>query len=277
LISHTDTQLELSIIARFFENQIPRYIFLVIDNEPLAQQLILNIGKELKGRGKEIGHLKLEENEISIYSQIERFLSGSPCNGLLLSGMDLLICKNSQEKLSKLNKARDAFEKFLLPIAFIVNNDSLKKIIRIASDFYQMRDLPDFHFTGTVEEKKEIIEIDDSITELYPDEDLKIELLEEQLLVLGKGQDLNEDSLNYTVIPLLKIYVNRRNSKRAVEIYNRYIKGRENQVKDKVTLGDYHSFRKNKATDGHGRTRGKNKSRNMKHEIAVREIRNKSK
>jgi hypothetical protein len=233
-----DTQEEFSIIYRFFENQIPKYIFLVIDSEPLAQQLILNIRNELKGRGKEIGHLKLEENGISIYSQIERFLSETPCNGLLLSGMDLLIYKNSQETLSKFNRARDAFEKFQLPMAFIVNNDSLKKIIRIASDFYQMRDLPDFHFTGAGEEEEE------SFTALYPDEDLKIDLLEEHLLWLEKGKGLNEDSLNYTVIPLLKIYVNRRNFKRAEEIFDRYIRGREKQVKDKVVLGEYHSSQK---------------------------------
>ncbi|HLP59312.1 MAG TPA: hypothetical protein VK186_10805 [Candidatus Deferrimicrobium sp.] len=240
----TDSQQEFSIIYRFFENQISRYIFLVIDNELLVHQLILNIRNELKGRNKEICHLKLEENEISIYSQIGRFLSENPCNGLLLSGMNLLINRNAQETLSKLNRARDAFEKFRLPIAFIVNNDSLKKIIRIASDFYQMRDLPDFHFTGTGEEDESVSYGEESFTALYPDEDLKIDILEEHLLWLEKEKGLNEDSLNHTVIPLLRIYVNRRNSKRAQEIYERYIRGRENQVKDKVALGEYHSSKK---------------------------------
>ncbi|UCH95616.1 MAG: tetratricopeptide repeat protein [Candidatus Aminicenantes bacterium] len=240
--SPTDSQQELSIIYRFFETRIARYIFLVIDNEPLARQLIRRIQLELNGQGKEIGHLKLKENENSIYSQVEHFLAETQCNGLLVSDLDLLIYKNSRETLSKLNKARDAFEKFQLPIGFIVNHDNLKKIIRSASDFYQMRDLPDFHFTGSVEEEKTFLDIDDSTLELYPDENLKIDFLEEQLRLREKEQKQDEHSLNHIIIPLLKIYANKRYSRKAKDLYDRYIKDRENLVKDKVVLGDYHSL-----------------------------------
>jgi hypothetical protein len=242
LNSQTDPQQELSIIYRFFETRIARYIFLVIDNEPLARQLIRRIQLELNVQGKEIGHLKLKENENSIYSQVEHFLAENQYNGLLVSDMDLLIYKNSRETLSKLNKSRDAFERFKLPIGFIVNHDNLKKITRIASDFYQMRDLPDFHFTGSVEEEKTFLDIDYSTLELYPDEDLKIGFLEEQLRLREKEQKQDEHSLNHIIIPLLKIYANKRYSRKAQDLYDRYIKNRENQVKDKVTLGDYHSL-----------------------------------
>jgi tetratricopeptide (TPR) repeat protein len=244
LISQTDTQQELSIIYRFFEARVARYIFLVIENEPLTRQLIRSIRIELKGRGKEIGHLKLRENENSIYNQVERFLSEYPCNGLLVSDLDLLIYKNSQDILSKLNKSRDAFEKFQLPIGFIVNHDNLKKIIKNASDFYQMRDLPDFHFTGTVEEVKTFLDIDDSTLELYPDEDLKIEIFEEHLQLRDKDQKQKKHSLDHIIVPLLKMYINKRYSRKAEDLYDRYIKTRENQVKDRITLGDYHSLHK---------------------------------
>lgn len=240
--SQNDSQRELSIIYRFFETQTARYIILVIDNEPLGRLLIRRIQLQLKVVGKEIGHLKLKENENSIYNQVEHFLTENRYNGLLVSDLDLLIYKNARDTLSGLNKARDAFEGFQLPIGFIVNQDNLKKIIRSASDFYQMRDLPDFHFTGALEAEKTFLDIDDSTHELYPDENLKIEFLEEQLRLREKEQNQDEHTLNYIIIPLLKIYASKKYSGKATDIYNRYIIDRENLVRDKVALGDYYSL-----------------------------------
>jgi len=238
----TDSHQEFTILYRFFKTTIDRYIFLVIDNDPLARQLIRRIQLKLKASGKEIGHLELGENEPSVYNQVEHFLSANRCNGLLISELDLLIYKNPQETLPLLNKARDAFEKFRIPIGFIVNQDNLKKIIRFASDFYQMRDLPDFHFPGTAEVRNTLLDIDDSALELFPDEDLKAHILEEQLRLRNNKQSRDDHLLNHIVIPLLKIYVNKRYSRKAKELYYKFIKDNENQVKDKLVLGDYHSL-----------------------------------
>ena len=231
---------ELKQIARFFEHSIPKYIFLVIDDERLARMLIDRIRSELKARAREIGYLKLAGQDTAVFRRVERFLAGNRCDGLIVSGLNGPVYRDPVTTLSQLNKARDAFERFSLPMAFIVNRDTLKKIIQSASDFYQLRDLPDFHFAGTVEEERMMIDIPASMIDTTPDAGLKAGLLEGQLRLREKEGEIDDGVLNSLVIPLLTIYTDQDDMRKAGEIYDKYVRGREDRIKDIAGLGAFH-------------------------------------
>lgn len=147
-MSQTDTELALKLVNRFFELKISRYVFLVIDDQRILKDLIAVIQNQLGKKKKEILLLELSMEKSSIYSQVKAFLDKNKCDGLIITKIDELFSRYPDESLFYLNMSRDGFEDFPLPIALVANKASLKKIINGASDFYQLRDLPEFHFEG---------------------------------------------------------------------------------------------------------------------------------
>ena len=237
----TNPNQELKKIYRFFKNQVAKYILLVVDDQRIFNYLIIQAQVELKKHGKEILHLKLKEDNFSIFHQVEEFLAGNRCNGLIVSNVNTLIYRNEKETIEKLNRSRDAFEKFRIPVIFVLNNDNLKKIINGAADFYQLRDLPDFHFEGTIIEDREILDINIPQVESYADSDLKAELLEEQLRIIDKKKKIDKHSLNNIVMPLLNIYITNSDYNNMKTLFDRYVKGKENLTTHKMLIGDYYA------------------------------------
>jgi len=242
-MSQVDTELDLKQIYRFFERKVSRYIFLVIDDQRILKDFIAGIQNRSGKKKKKVAVLDLNEENPSVYFQVKEFLDKDKCDGLIITGLNSLIYKYSHETIHLLNKSRDGFEDFSIPMAFVVNKANLKKIINGASDFYQLRDLPDFHFEGaaskTGEMNRDFLNI--SVPQPYDFEDssLKAQLLEEQLEKARKNQRINDDALNDIVVPLLSIYIGRSYYKEAEALYDCYLKGRESKIKDKQVFLDY--------------------------------------
>lgn len=144
-----DTELDLKLVNRFFELKISRYIFLVIDDQRILKDLIAVIQNQL--RKEEILVLELDMEKSSIYSQVKEFFDKNKGDGLIITKIDELLSRYPDESLFYLNMSRDGFEDFPLPIALVVNEASFKKNINGTSDFYQIRDLPEFHFEGVAQ------------------------------------------------------------------------------------------------------------------------------
>lgn len=227
-------------IVRFFDRDVSRYIFLVSDDERILNYLIIKIQVDLRGKKKRIRKLELTEKEPSVYRQVKNFVAGKKSDGLIVTGLNPLIYKYNHECLDLLNKSRDAFKKFGLPIAFIVNTDILSKVINGASDFYQLRDLPDFHIEGPGIQERDLVNIPSRYWGQIPDSDLKAGLLEEQLEILKKEQTIDRGLLNSIVVPLLEIYIAGSHTKKMKALFNDYLKGNEAKIKNRKVLHDYY-------------------------------------
>jgi len=119
-VKPTNPNQELKKIYRFFKNQVSKYIFLVVDDQRILNYLIIQAQVELK-------------------KQVEEFLAGNLCNGLIVSNVNTLIYRYEKETTEKLNRSRDTFEKFRIPVIFVLNNDNLKNIIAgMAISFNQL-------------------------------------------------------------------------------------------------------------------------------------------
>lgn len=231
---------DLKKIVRFFDRNVSRYIFLVIDDERILNYLIITIQVDLRGKKKRIRKLELTEKEPSVYRQVKNFVAGKKSDGLIVTGLNPLIYKYNHECLDLLNKSRDAFKKFGLPIAFIVNTDNLSKIINGASDFYQLRDLPDFHFKSLATPVSIFANMPFQYRDKMADSDLKAVLLEVQLEILKKKQTLDKDLLNSIVVPLLEIYIAGSHYEKMKTLFNDYLKGNEDKIKNRKVLQDYY-------------------------------------
>lgn len=233
--------IDLKKIVRFFDQGVSRYIFLVIDDELTLSFLIKEILVNFIRKKKRIRILELTENERSVYRQVETFAAGEKSDGLIVTGLNLLIYKYTHECLDLLNKSRDAFKKFGLPIVFIVNTDNLSRIVNGASDFYQLRDLPDFHFKAPAgPERKEFLTVDFSYEGRIPDGDLKAGLLEKQLEIAKKKQRIDNNVLNNIVSPLLAIYIAGSHYKKMKALFNDYLQGNEDKIKNRKVLHYYY-------------------------------------
>jgi tetratricopeptide (TPR) repeat protein len=235
-MAQTDSELDLEQVSRFFDRKVSRYIFLVIDDERVLKNLIADIQSRLGKKKKKIRTLELNPANPSVYFQVKAFVNKNRCDGLIITGLNALIYKYSHDTLHLLNESRDRFEDFSLPTAFVVNKANLRKIINGASDFYQLRDLPDFHFEGLkpAEDLPGEGPQDD-----FEDSSLKAQLLEEQLEKAEKDQRVNKDVINNFAVPLLLIHIQRGDYKKMEALYNRYLKGRENEIKNKRALFAY--------------------------------------
>jgi tetratricopeptide (TPR) repeat protein len=238
--NQTETDQELKKLYRFFHNRVSKYIFLVIDDERILNYLIIRIQVELRTQKREILHFSLTEETASIYDQVRHFLEQSRADGLIVTHLNRLIYRNPKECINKLNKARDAFERFHIPIIFTVNRENLKKIIVDAPDFYQLRDLPDFHFKGSQIRDRDMMNLNIEAIERYPDADLKADLLNRQLAILKKEDKIDEKTLNSVVMPLLDIYAAQHKIDKMTALFNQYVQGHESQVKDPFILGNYY-------------------------------------
>ena len=238
--NNTNTERELKKIFRFLEHKVSKYIFMVIDDERILNYLVILIQIELKKKKKEILNLKLSIENVSVYRQVRDFLGKNECYGLIITNFNSLIYKYSNDCIDQLNKSRDAFEKFHLPIVFVINKDNLTKIINGASDFYQLRDLPDFHFEGSMVEDRDFLDISFRNQDNLTDSELKASLLEEQLKIVTKEKKIDKGALNHIVAPLLDIYFSREDFKKMKALFNKYLKGKENVIENKGTMGNYY-------------------------------------
>lgn len=239
----TDIHEEIKKIVRFFNRTHSKYIFLVVDDQRILKDIITQVQTGLKEKDKEIGLLKLSAENPSIYRQVHDYCQENTVNGLIVSEVNLLIYRDPKQGINLLNKSRDAFSKFRIPIAFVVNSDNLKRIITGASDFYQFRHLPDFHFKGSFRRDEGYFDASLFDLDYIADSQLKAELFEEQLARINPpepGNEMDDSTLNHIVVPLLKINIAQGNYKRTEELFDQYIKSREYQVKDKEVVTKYH-------------------------------------
>jgi tetratricopeptide (TPR) repeat protein len=211
---------------------------MVLDDERLLNYFIARVQIQLKKKKKEILRLQLNEADAYAFRQVKTFLKENPCDGLMVTNLNMLIYQYGHECIDLLNKSRDAFARFHLPIVFVINTDNLKKIINGASDFYQLRELPDFHFEDSGVMDNDLLELPSQELVQIRDSDLKASLLEEQLNIVAKKQKVDKNALNNIVVPLLSIYIHKYDLKKMKQLFDRHIKGREELVKDKIVLGD---------------------------------------
>jgi tetratricopeptide (TPR) repeat protein len=232
------TERDLRAISRFFNHKIPKYIFMVLDDERLLNYLIVRVQIELKKKKKEILRLQLIDTDVYVFRQVKTFLKEKECDGLLVTNLNMLIYKYGHECIDLLNKSRDAFARFQLPIVFVINTDNLNKIINGASDFYQLRELPDFHFEDSGVMDNDVLKITFQEFGQIKDSDLKASLLEEQLSIVTQKQKVDKNALNNIVVPLLSIYIDKNDFKKVEQLFHRHIKGKEELIRDKIVLGD---------------------------------------
>ena len=240
MIFPEDIQKEFTKILRFFDNRKPKYIFLVVDSIFLSEKFISFIKSATQSSGKIIEKLDLVENQQSIYTQTEHFLKHFPADGLLITGVDDLIYSNPDKILPSLNLSRDAFEKFGIPIAFFVNRENRIQIIQRASDFYQMRDLPDFEFKTPPEGNLDLLDLMWPFSCLSSDPKSMEQVIESQLARIEQEQRLTDSTLNHTVLPLLSIYIDQKNIVKAQHLFFKHVKGNEEKLKTPFILGDYY-------------------------------------
>jgi tetratricopeptide (TPR) repeat protein len=217
---------------------------MAVDDQRILENLIVKVQGQLEQKGKKILKCPLSEDDFYAYQQVKNFLESekeSACDGLLVTGLNMLIYRQGAKAIELLNTSRDAFSRFRLPIAFVVNQEILKRIMRGAPDLYNMRDMPDLYFEGKWAPDMNILAsslLDYSQHELT-NIDLKIQLLEKQLKRTKIKGKINDDDLNNMVIPLLLLYLEQGNLKKMTSLYQRYIKGNEHRVKDSETLDRY--------------------------------------
>jgi tetratricopeptide (TPR) repeat protein len=236
--NNTQTERDLRAISRFFNHKIPKYIFIVLDDERILNYLIVRVQIQLKKKKKEILRLRLSDTDAYAFRQVKTFLRENQCDGLMVTNLNMLIYKYGHECVDLLNKSRDAFARFHLPIVFVINTDNLKKIINGASDFYQLRELPDFHFEDSGVMDNDFLKITSREFGQIKDSDLKASLLEEQLNIVTQKQKVDKNALNNIVVPLLSIYIDKNDFKKVEELFNRHVKGKEELIRDKIVLGD---------------------------------------
>ncbi|MCP4216285.1 MAG: tetratricopeptide repeat protein [bacterium] len=233
---------EVKKISRFFRRSGPMYILVVLDDERVLEYLTVTIQADLEKHNKKIALLALDHKaeDFSIYSRVKKYFeTGVTCDGLIVTNVNSLVYRDALHAVDSLNKSRDAFERFGVPMVFVVNTAVLKKIIQGAPDFYQLRELPDYHIAGTG--------IFDPVESAYSavgfsglgDISLKAELLEENLAIAAGRGNPHEDILNSLAVPLLKIYIHMGQYTKMKALFNKHIEGRESEVVDKEALQAY--------------------------------------
>ena len=240
MIFPEDIQKEFSKILRFFDNRKPKYILLIVDSIFLTEKFISFIQSATRSSGKTIETLELADNQQTIYTQTESFLERFPADGLLITGVDNLIYSDPDKILPSLNLSRDAFEKFGIPIAFCMNQENRIQIIQRASDFYQMRDLPDFEFKTPPEDNLDLLDLMWPFSGLSSDPKHMEQVIEGQLAKIEQEKSITASVLNHTVLPLLSIYIDQRNTVKAQYLFFKHVKGNEEKLKTPSILGDYY-------------------------------------
>jgi hypothetical protein len=173
-------------ISRFFHIKKAKYIFVVLDDERMLNHILEPVIPGQEKKGKVIHHFLLSETDYSAYRQVMNFTNDKVIDGLMVTGLNQLIDKYGDLCIDTLNKARDAFENIDLPIVWIIDKISLGKIIRDASDFYQMRHLPDFHIPSTIEDTKILLDINFFFNPYPGDKETDPGFLEKQLKKLSE-------------------------------------------------------------------------------------------
>ncbi|MDQ1351579.1 MAG: hypothetical protein QG657_1884 [Acidobacteriota bacterium] len=237
---NTGTQLKQ--IAHFFNRKRAKYILLALEDQRMLEYIIVSIQVKLKKKNKDIRHLVLlNDEECSVYHQVKKFLADNACDGLIVTNLDSLIYQNSSRTIQLLNKSRDAFERFQIPFVFVVSTNNLKKIIKGAPDFYQLRELADFHFQGTGIFDYEFRPGDGRYQLDYASLVGKEDLLEEQLESYTKEGNPSLEVLNNIVVPLLQIYIYKSYYNKMKDLFKQYLQGKEDKIEDKNVLNNYYA------------------------------------
>ncbi len=230
---------DIDILRGFFSLKRAKYTFVLLDDERMLNTLLDSVSDKLERKGKVIHHFLLKENDISIYRQVLQYTQQKQIDGIMVSGINELIDQYGTPCVDMLNKSRDAFVHTGLPIIWIINRNTLGKIIRGASDFYQMRHFPDIEIQSTIAEQKKWLDIHFFYDPSLNDIDTDTNYLETQLAALPKQQRHEKETINGMVLSLLKIYLQRNQRKPLKKLYATYIKGYEERVYDLHLLISY--------------------------------------
>ncbi len=235
------SQFEIQKIIRFFRTKHSKYIFIVLEDDRFLNDILTPVIDTFEKEGKDILHFSLNYNDYYVFQQINRKAYYPGLQGLIVSGLNELIEKFGETFIDNLNRSRDAFQRMEIPIAWVIAPNNLKRIIRGASDFYQLRALPDFHFKGTPQNSHPLIDINFFF---YPHFEVKINntnYLEKQLASIPRKLKYDKDTINRLVLPLLHYYIQQEDIEKMKSLHHSYLKGREEIINEPYILIAYYT------------------------------------
>ena len=139
------------------------------------------------------------------------------------------------------NRSRDAFQRIDIPIIWIIDQKNLQRIILGASDFYQMRDLPDFLISGASKSTNPRMDISFFYNPNPGDKDIDESYLEKQLAGIPTASKYEKEIINGFVIPLLRRYIERGDIEKMKNLHRSFLAGHEEIVNDPYILVSYYT------------------------------------
>jgi len=214
---------EINKILRFFHTQKSKYIFIVLEDERMLNDILDPIITVYEKEGKEVTHYTLKPTNYFVYQQIHQWAFHPDIKGLFVSGFNELIEKFGDTFLDNLNRSRDAFKRMAIPIAWIVDQNSLSRIIRGASDFYHLRELSDFHFLGSPPNSHPRQEINFFYNPYPGDRDIDEIDLEKRINTIPDTLKHQNETINGLVLPLLRYYLQQGNINKLKNLFQSFI------------------------------------------------------
>ena len=232
---------EINKITGFFRTRKSKYIFVILEDERLLNDILVPVIDTYEKKGLEVRHFPLKLTDYYVFQQIAKSAYHSGLQGLIVSGLNELIEKYGETFIDNLNRSRDAFQRLAVPIIWIIDQKNLQRIIRGASDFYQMRDLPDFHIQGAAKDTIPRLDINFFYNPYPGDKDIDVSYLEKQLAGIPAGSKYEKETINGFVLPLLRLYIQEGDTQKMKNLYWSFLKNHEEIVNDPYVLVAYYT------------------------------------
>lgn len=233
---------EINKIISFFRTRKSKYIFVVLEDERLLSDLLVPVMDAYEKKESEVLHFPLKQTDYYVFQQIGQSMANHPgLQGLIVSGLNELFERYGERFIDNLNRSRDAFQRIDIPIVWVIDQKSLQRIIRGAPDFYQMRDLPDFHISGASKSTNPRMDINFFYNPYPGDKDIDESYLERQLAGIPTASKYKKEIINGFVIPLLRRYIQQGDIDKMKNLYRSFLKDHEEIVNDPYILVSYYT------------------------------------
>ncbi len=189
-------------LIRFFErSSLGGVVFAVVETESLIPEIAELVRARLMDEeGKRLSSYRIRlESDRPFLAQIEEEFSSSPRpDGLMLINLDEVIRETKGEILYEINRVRESWLAFELPICFWVSAKNLNEIIRKAHDSWDVRtraaiwvDIPDYLLESRGPDRQQQV---------------KIEFLEQQMRLLEQGDTPSSPEIRTVLQQLAEAY-----------------------------------------------------------------------